>query len=71
MRTTGTVRKFDDTKGFGFIRPDGSSDAGRDVFVHYTNISGNGRKSLFEGQRVEFAIVQNEKGPAARDVSPI
>ncbi len=62
MRTTGTVKWFNDTKGFGFITPDGGD---KDVFVHYSAIQMDGYKSLDEGQRVTFEVVQGEKGPQA------
>ena len=64
-RTTGTVKWFDETKGFGFITP---SDGQKDCFVHHTAIQGEGFKTLLEGERVEFDIVQGEKGPAAENV---
>jgi CspA family cold shock protein len=68
MRTTGTVKWFNDTKGFGFIaREDGS----KDVFVHHSAIQGNGYKSLAEGERVEFDVVQGQKGPAAENVTKV
>ena len=66
MRTKGTVKWFNDQKGFGFIVRD---DGEKDVFVHHTGISGSGFKSLKEGQRVEFDVVQGQKGPAAQNVS--
>ena len=63
-RETGTVKWFNDAKGFGFIvRPNGA-----DVFVHHTAIRGEGFRSLSEGQEVEFEVVQGEKGPQAQDV---
>jgi CspA family cold shock protein len=63
----GTVKKFDDQKGFGFIRPDDKTLP--DCFVHYTGILGApGRKSLSSGQRVEFDIQQESKGPRALNV---
>ncbi len=66
MRTTGTVKWFNDAKGFGFITPD---DGGKDCFVHHTAIQGTGFKTLAEGERVEFEVVENAKGPAAADVA--
>ena len=64
-RTNGTVKWFNDTKGFGFITPEGGS---KDCFVHHSAIQGTGFKSLAEGQRVEFDMVDGEKGPAAENV---
>ncbi len=65
MRTTGKVKWFNDAKGFGFITPE---DGEKDCFVHYSSIQGDGFKTLTEGQRVEFDLVQNDKGPAAENV---
>jgi cold shock protein len=66
MRSTGTVKWFNDTKGFGFI---GRENGEKDCFVHHSAIQGNGYKSLAEGQRVEFDVVQGNKGPAAENVT--
>jgi CspA family cold shock protein len=60
-RENGTVKWFDDGRGYGFI----SRDAGEDVFVHYSSIEGEGRRSLAEGQAVEFEVEQSAKGPRA------
>jgi cold shock protein len=62
---TGTVKWFNDSKGYGFISPDGSD---KDLFVHHTAISGSGFKSLTEGAKVEFDEAEGEKGPQATNV---
>jgi cold shock protein len=64
-RITGTVKWFNDAKGFGFITPENGE---KDCFVHHTAIQEQGFKSLTEGQRVEFEVVQGQKGPAAQNV---
>ena len=66
-RIQGTVKWFNNTKGFGFIE---QAD-GPDVFVHYSAINGDGYRSLEEGQQVEFTIGEGPKGPQAQDVVPI
>jgi len=63
----GTVKWFDDKKGYGFIK----RDVGKDVFVHYSNIKGQGHKILREGQPVEFDIKQGDRGPRAVNVRPL
>ena len=63
-RETGTVKWFNDAKGFGFI----SRENGEDVFVHFRAIQGNGFKSLQEGQKVSFTVAQGQKGLQAEDV---
>ena len=63
--TKGTVKWFNNQKGYGFITP----ESGNDVFVHYSAIVGQGYKSLTEGQAVEFEIVNDSKGPQAKNVT--
>ncbi|HET8649813.1 MAG TPA: cold shock domain-containing protein [Gemmatimonadales bacterium] len=67
-RTTGTVKWFNDAKGFGFITPENGD---KDCFVHHTAIKADGFRSLAEGERVEFDIVQGAKGPAAENVTKL
>ena len=63
-RQTGTVKWFSDSKGYGFIQ----RENGPDLFVHFRSISGNGFRTLVEGQKVEFSVTQGQKGPQAEDV---
>jgi CspA family cold shock protein len=62
---TGTVKWFDETKGFGFITPD---DGSKDVFAHFSAIASDGYRSLTEGQQVTFDVVQGQKGPQAANI---
>lgn len=64
----GTVKWFNDSKGFGFITPE---DGSKDIFVHHSAITMQGFRSLTEGQRVEFEIVDGKKGPAASNVRAV
>jgi len=66
-RQTGTVKWFNDAKGFGFITP----ESGADLFVHFRSIQGSGFKSLQEGQKVSFIVVQGQKGLQADQVQPL
>ncbi|MDE2772942.1 MAG: cold-shock protein [Gemmatimonadota bacterium] len=68
MRTKGTVKWFNDSKGFGFITPE---DGSKDCFVHFSAIQGTGFRTLAEGAKVEFDVVQGQKGPAAENVSVV
>jgi len=63
---TGTVKWFNDAKGYGFIAP---ADGGKDLFVHHSNIAGDGYKSLAEGAKVEFEAREGAKGPEATNVA--
>lgn len=64
---TGTVKWFDESKGFGFI----AQESGPDVFAHFSAIQGDGFKTLAEGQTVEFEITQGQKGPQAANIVPL
>jgi cold shock protein len=66
-RLTGTVKWFSDAKGYGFIERDG----GDDIFVHHTAIEGTGFRTLREGDRVEFEVIEENKGPKAHNVSRV
>lgn len=67
--STGTVKWFNSTKGFGFIKPD---DGGKDLFVHHSEIQSNGGfATLADGQSVEFEVGQTQKGPCANKVRPL
>lgn len=65
--TQGTVKWFNEAKGFGFIQ----QESGPDVFAHFSAIKGDGFKSLSEGQRVEFTVTQGQKGPQAENIVPL
>ena len=65
---TGTVKWFNESKGFGFITPEGG---GKDLFAHFSEIQAAGFKTLQEGQRVEFTVAQGAKGPQATQIRPI
>jgi CspA family cold shock protein len=66
--TTGTVKWFNDAKGYGFITPD---EGGKDLFVHHSQITGEGFKSLAEGAKVQYDAAEGEKGPEARSVTAV
>ena len=63
----GTVKWFNETKGFGFIQ----QESGPDVFAHFRQINASGYKTLAEGQQVEFTVTQGEKGPQAENITPV
>jgi CspA family cold shock protein len=65
--TTGTVKWFNEAKGFGFIE----QESGPDVFAHFSAISGSGFKTLAEGQKVKFTVTQGQKGPQAENIEAI
>ena len=65
--TTGTVKWFNEAKGFGFIE----QENGPDVFAHFRNISGDGFKTLAEGQKVQFTVTQGQKGPQAENIQAL
>ena len=65
---TGTVKWFNDGKGFGFITP---GTGGKDLFAHFSEIKGSGFKTLTESQRVEFEVTQGQKGPQASNIRPV
>jgi CspA family cold shock protein len=67
MSTKGTVKWFNDAKGFGFIE----QESGPDVFAHFSAITGDGHKTLTEGQKVEFTLTQGQKGPQAENIVAI
>ena len=64
-KETGTVKWFNEGKGFGFIAPDGG---GKDLFAHFKEIQGSGFKTLLENQRVEYEVTQGQKGPQASNI---
>lgn len=64
---SGTVKWFNDEKGYGFIAQEG----GKDVFVHFSAINGEGRRTLVEGQQVTMEVTQGQKGPQAENVTPL
>ncbi len=66
-RETGTVKWFNSTKGYGFV----TRDKGGDVFVHFSSLQGDGYRTLEEGQKVEFSVVDGQKGPQAQEVTVV
>ena len=67
-RETGIVKWFNESKGFGFIAPD---NGGKDLFAHFKEIEGSGFRTIQENQKVEFEVVQGQKGPAASRIRPV
>ncbi len=67
LRESGIVKWFSRLKGYGFINPD---EGGKEVFVHYSAIQGDGYRNLFEGDKVEYELVDQGKGPQAKNVEP-
>lgn len=65
---TGTVKWFNEKKGFGFIVPD---EGGKDLFVHHTNIATEGFRTLQDGQKVQYEVAEGQKGPEATQVTPL
>ena len=65
--TTGTVKWFDESKGFGFIQ----QESGADVFAHFSAITGSGFKTLVEGQKVQFTVTKGQKGLQAENIVPL
>lgn len=70
-KENGTVKWFNDAKGFGFIQPDDGLATTKDVFVHFSSIQAKGRRTLREGQKVRFKVEQGTKGPQATEVEPL
>ena len=68
IMANGTVKWFNDAKGFGFITPD---DGSKDLFAHFSEIKANGFKTLAEGQKVTFEVKDGQKGPAACNIQPV
>jgi CspA family cold shock protein len=66
--STGTVKWFNDAKGFGFITP---ADGGKDLFAHFSSIQGSGHRTLSENQKVQFEVAQGPKGPHAINIRPL
>ena len=67
MRAKGTVKWFNDAKGFGFITPEAG---GPDIFVHFTGIRGKGRRTLTDDAKVEYEVIEGQRGPQAVEVQP-